>query len=87
MENPNAGINIALTSSDVVSYKAYTVTDTSEEELTSDDITIGEDYFSGKKVLNVWLGSGSSLPISSKPILLVITGEDGSKQILFIINK
>lgn len=51
MENPNAGINIALTSSDVVSYKAYTVTDTSEEELTSDDITIGEDYFSGKRYL------------------------------------
>ena len=31
--------------------------------------------------INVWLGNGSSL---TKTVFLVVTGEDGSKHVLFI---
>lgn len=87
MKNPKAGINIGFTSSNVVSYESYRISSTAEEKFTSADMEIMEDWFSGKNVLNVWLGEGNSLPASPDSMFFVITGEDGSKHMLFIINE
>lgn len=81
IKKPLAGASmfITLNSSSIVSFQCY---DTDEKEIdASIDITLSEDWMTGKQNLNVWLGDETAL---TKPVFLIITGEDGSKHMLVI---
>ena len=79
LKNPSQSMFITLNSSSIIDFKCY---DTDENLIdASADIEISEDWATGKQNLNVWLGNGSSL---TKTVFLVVTGEDGSKHMLFI---
>lgn len=80
IKNPPVGSSmlISLKSSNIANFECY---DTDGNVIdASADIEISENW-TGKQELNVWLGSGSNL---SQTVFLVITGEDGSKHMLFI---
>lgn len=81
MVTPAGSVFISLNDANIADFVCYD--NDSEQVITTTDI---EGYeMGGKMWLNAWFGDGSS--IANSTIFLIITGDDGSKHMLFVIKE
>ena len=82
IKNPKKSMFISLNSSDIVDFKCYDAGANDEPIFdASRSIEIFDEEGTGKKILSVWMENEGDLP---KTTCLVVTGQDGSKNMLFL---
>ena len=81
ISNVPQSIMVTLNSSNITTFKCYDL-ETENEMKEISDITIEDSWSGGNNYLNVWLG-GDQI---TKSVVLVISGEDGTEQMLFIFK-
>ena len=81
ISNVPQSIMVTLNSSNITTFKCYDL-ETENEMKEISDITIEDSWSGGNNYLNVWLG-GDQI---TKSVFLVISGEDGTEQMLFIFK-
>lgn len=81
ISNVPQSIMVTLNSSNITTFKCYDL-ETENEMKEISDITIEDSWSGGNNYLDVWLG-GDQI---TKSVFLVISGEDGTEQMLFIFK-
>ena len=82
IKEPAQSMFITLSSSNISRYTCYDAADETQLNVTDSSIELG-DYSLGYTALNVWTGEGNEFGEASV-IFLVIEGENGDRNMLFI---